>query len=173
MNKTKLDINVIETNNLQTLGILDISRYKTSFIVTNPTIKITPPSLPEIALAFTPNSLQIWDSTSLGITCAWCDKIDLPDGLWTVEYNVYPSTEYKVNKTFLRVESIQAKLDELYLTLDFTVCDNTLSKVLTDKLKKIEFLLVAAKSANSKCSNKLAMELYSEAFHLINKFSCK
>ena len=87
----KLDILVIPTYNLETLGIADASTYPDSPAVTSPTITLTVPGFGEVSLPFNTNDFNIFNSASLGITSVGDPLLPLPDGVYFLRYSVTPA----------------------------------------------------------------------------------
>lgn len=165
-----LDIALLDTHSLTSIAILDLSSYPANWVNTNPSIEITPPGFASVILDFTPSSLQVFKSTNLGVACAWCEESDLPDGIWTFKYSVYPSYKYYVEKTFVKVDRLQEKLDEAFLTLDISECDESIKK--SDKviLSNVQDYLEMAVAAGNKCVFKLFNTYYNKASTLLNNF---
>lgn len=165
-----LDILIFDTHSPTTLAIGDASTYPTGFNVSTPTIEITVPSYPVISIAFAASSVQVYNSTSLGITSEGCDNTSLPDGLYKIKYSIYPAYLYFTEKTFLRTDRLWAKFDEVYLKLDIFQCDDAIKYQEKQQLDVIEDYINGAIAAANKCANKLAVELYTKANSLIDKF---
>lgn len=169
-NTPTLDLIFLDVHNDKFLAVGDVSAYPTGFNISTPTLEITVPSYPAISLAFVASSVQVYNSTTLGITDDSCDTICLPDGLYKVKYSVYPAYLYYVEKTFLRIDNIMAKYDDVYLKLDLFECDQALKYRDKQTLSLIEDYINGAVAAANKCSNKLAIDLYNKANTLITKF---
>ncbi len=177
MDSPTLDLIYIDTHNIGTLGIADVSQYPTGFNIGSPTLEITPPGFNKIAIPTVAYSLQIFNSHTLGITTGECDPNPLPDGIYTVKYTIFPSHLNYVNKSFLRVEKLLEKFYSVYLKLDIIQCDWTIKTAEKKQLNLIwEYINGAIASAN-KCAEKQAMELYNRADAALDKFvktcSCK
>jgi len=170
MESPTLDLIYIDTHNITTLGIVDISQYPSGFTVISPTLEITPPGFNKIAVPFVAYSLQIYNSHTLGITTGSCDPIALPDGIYTIRFTMYPAHINYVNKSFLRVEKLLEKFDKIYVKLDIMQCDLTIKSREKKQLDLIwEYINGAIASANN-CAEKEAMELYDRANAALDKF---
>lgn len=170
-NTPVLDLIFLDTHSSLYLAIGDVSTYPTGFNPSTPTIEITPPSFPTKSLAFVVGSVQVYNSNTLGLTTGDnCANIALPDGLYTVKYSVYPAYLYYVTKTFMRVDNLQARWDDAWLKLDLFKCDEAIKYEQNQQLSLIEDYMNGAISAANKCANKLAMELYTKASKLMDKF---
>lgn len=170
MDSPTLDLLYIDTHNNSTLGIVDISQYPTGFNIMTPTLEVTPPGFNKIAIPMVAYSLQIFNSHTLGITSGSCDPDPLPDGIYKVRYTIFPAHENYVNKSFLRVEKLLEKFDNIYVKLDLLQCDLTIKNAEKKQLDLIwEYINGAIASAN-KCAEKEAMELYNRADAALDKF---
>lgn len=170
-NTPTLDLLIFDTHSNTTLAIGDASTYPTGFNISTPTIEITVPSYPTVSIAFVASSVQVYNSNTLGLTTGSnCDNIALPDGLYRIKYSVYPSYLYYVEKTFLRTDRLMAKFDDVYLKLDLFECDQAIKLQQKRTLDLIEDYINGAIAAANQCANKLAIELYTKANSLIDKF---
>lgn len=165
-----LDINFHNTHNINTLGIVDTSRYPSNFTIINPTIEITPPSFDKKNIVFHTNSFNIFNSNTLGLTCGNCEYTPLPDGIWNVKYSVAPAAENFVERSFLRVDSLKAKMEKVFLSTDMTECDGNVKWQKMQEINQMEIYIEAAIAAANKCNNILAMHLYTIANKMINNF---
>jgi len=166
-----LDLLYIDTHNITTMAIADISQYPEGFTVSSPTLEITPPGFTKETTAFVARSMQIYNSHTLGITSGDCTPSALPDGIYTIKYSVFPAYRNYVTKSFLRVEKLLEKFDKIYVKLDIMQCDLATKNVERKQLNLIwEYINGAIASANN-CAEKQAMELYQRANDALDKFS--
>lgn len=166
----KLDLLVLDTHNAYTLGIADLSQYPAGFPIVSPTLQIAPPGFPTVALPFTANSILILNSENLGLSTAGQDQVKLPDGIYRIKYTVNPANLYFVEKTFMRVDAIQERFDNAFMTADFSCADRHFLKAEQEKLNEIYYLIQEAIAAANKCANTLAMNLYNQASKLLDRF---
>lgn len=165
-----LDLLYLDSHSSELLTIADVSQYPTGYAIASPTIEITPPGFPMKSIAFVARSLQVYNSTTLGITEEECSAIPLPDGIYKIRYTIYPAYKYYVNKSFLRVEKLLEKFDKVYVKLDIIQCDLTIKTAEKKKLNLIwEYINGAIASANQ-CAEKQAMELYARANDALDSF---
>jgi major membrane immunogen (membrane-anchored lipoprotein) len=166
-----LDLIFLDTHNSYTLAIGDISQYN-GVTVSTPTLEITVPNYGAVTLAFVANSVQVYNSDSLGITCEDddCDEAPIPDGVYKVKYSIYPAYRNYIEKTFIRVAQLQEKFDSVYVKLDFMECDQKLKEQDKELLDTIQEYINGAISAANKCYNKLSMDLYRKASEAIDHF---
>lgn len=172
-----LDLLYLDTHNSTTLAITDISNYPDGFTVVSPTIEITPPGFTRVVIPFVAQSIQIYNSNTLGITGGGCDPAPLPDGIYKIKYTVAPAYQNYVYKNFIRVDKLLEKFDKIYVKLDIIQCDLTIKNQEKKQLDLIwEYINGAIASANQ-CAEKQAMELYQRANTALDKFnkncSCK
>ena len=165
---TTLDILVINTYNVQTLGIADNSVY--DIAITAPTIDITVPGNPVVSLPFTPNNLNIFNSTTLALTPVGEPLQPLPDGVYFLKYTIAPSTTYNVEKSIMRTAAIQEKFDSAFMKLDMMECDlavRTQSKV---TLNTIYYLIQGSIAAANNSAIDTANKLYAQANKMLDNF---
>lgn len=172
MATAKLDFIQLPVYNTTTLILGDVSVYETGFNIVSPTRQITPPGFPMKSIAYVPSTVEIYDSSTLGITCATidCPKSTLPDGIWTIKQTVNPANVYFAERSFLKVDKLYEKFDNAYLKLDILECDGVLKSQQERDLNTIEFYIQGAIAAANKCATKRAMELYRKASALLDKF---
>lgn len=170
-----LDLIDLETHDQRTFALLDKSIYPVGFIPINPTVEITVPGFAPKQIVFTPSSIQVYTSNTLEITCDDCELAFLPDGIYHVKYTMTPAYTYYVEKSFLRTNRIYAKLDQLFLKLDFMQCDQAIKGQDKEFLDTVEFFIEGAIAAAHNCLDKLAMNLYNKANEMLNEYEkrCK
>lgn len=165
---TTLDILVINTYNIQTLGVADNSVY--DILVTAPTIDITVPGSTVVSLPFSPNNFNIFNSTSLGLTTVGEPLVALPDGVYFLKYTIAPATTYFVEKSIMRTAAIQEKFDSAFMKLDMMECDlavRTQSKV---TLNTIYYLIQGSIAAANNSAIDTANKLYAQADRMLDNF---
>ena len=162
-----------ETYTLENFGITDISTYPVGPI-NNPKINICIPGFGEKIVNFNPNSLNIFNSSKLGITEIGHEQ-ELPDGLYNLKYCIDSTILPSIVKTcktisFFRISKLQEKFDNAFLKLEIAECDGALKKQELINLNLINaFIQTAVASANN-CSEKQAIVLYSKANKMLDKF---
>jgi len=167
----KLDLVYMDTHRADSFAIADTSVYPTGFIKVNPTLEVTVPGFSPKSITFTPSSIQVYNSNTLGITCDDCELSNLPDGIYTVKYTLTPAYQYYVERSFMRTNMIYSKLDSYFLKLDFMQCDQALKESQKKVLDTIEFFIEGAIAAADKCMPGKAMDLYNTANDMLNKFN--
>lgn len=166
----QLDLGILDTHSLDSIAIVDTSLYPPNWNIVSPTIEIIPPGYDVQTIVFTPSSLQLYKSSMLGITCEWCPNSDLPDGIWKIKYSIYPGYKYYVEKTIVRTDKLQAKLDRLYLQMDFTQCDEAIKREDRLTLDTVQFFINGAIAAGNQCVNKTFESLYKKAATMLDNY---
>ena len=165
----KLDILVIPTFNVQTLGVADVSIYPTP--PSAPTIEITVPAFGTVSIPFVINNLNIYNSTSLGITSGTDPLLPLPDGIYYLKYSIAPAFENFVNKTIIRVDQLQEKFDRAFMRLDMMECDLAIKTQQKVDLSSIYYFIQGAIAAANNCAVDTANKLYAQANRMLDNFN--
>ena len=162
---TSLDILIIPTYDATKIAILDNSIYDPAAV--NPSLEITVSSFDPITLVFTPNAYNVYDSEDLGLTLTGDTLIDLPDGVYTI---IYSANSASVTKNIMRVDKLQQKFDEAFMTLDMMECDGALKKQAKVNLSTIYFFIQGSIAAANNCAIEEANKLYVKAAKMLNSF---
>jgi len=167
-----LNLLILETHDMKTLGVADYSQYPTGFTIVNPTLEITPPSFPISTKPFTASSLNLYNSNDVGITCVedLCQLDELPDGFWQVKYSIAPAQTYSVTKSFMRTQCLQRKLNEAFLSLDLDQCDLGVRDQDMRLIDEVNFYLQTSIAAGNLCDPKRALDTYRIADKMITTF---
>ncbi len=166
----KLDILVLPTYNVKTLGIADASTYPDDPpIVTSPTIEIDVPAFGIIHIPFVVNDFNVFNSVTLGISEAG-DLQAIPDGVYQFKYTVTPAYENYVEKSFMRVDKLQEKFDSAFMKLDMIECDQSIKKQAKLDLNTISFYIQGAIAAANTCALTQATKLYVAADKMLDNF---
>jgi hypothetical protein len=165
----KLDIIVVPTYSILTLGVMDASTYPDSPPITSPTISITVPGFGEVLLPFDVNTFNIYNSGNLGITAVGVDQ-PLPDGIYRLRYSVAPAYLNFVERTIMRTERIQEKFDRAFLQLDLMECDGAIKTQSSVTLNTINFFIQGSIAAGNNCAEYEANRLYVQADNMLNSF---
>jgi hypothetical protein len=166
----KLDLLLIDTHTPYALAIADFSTYPANYTPISPTIYICGGGFPEVTLEFTPNSVNVYNSENLGITCDGADLVALPDGLYHIKYTINPAYQNFVNKTFLKIDNLQEKFDTAFMKLDMMECDMAIKKQRKVELDTIDFYIQGAIAAANKCADDISSKLYRKADRMLNQF---
>lgn len=165
-----LDLLLIDTHNSMSVGISDFSQYPTGFSIISPSLEITAPGFVSVNVTFEANSINIYTSENIGITCLGEEHVELPDGIYNVKYTISPAYQYFVERSFIRVDKLQEKFDTAFMKLDIMQCDGPLRKQREEELDTINFYIQGAIAAANKCAGELAMKLYRKADKMLNYF---
>ena len=167
----KLDILVVPTYNVQTLGVADASIYPTDPpVVSSPTIDITVPAFGTVSLPFNVNDFNIFNSLSLGISTIGSPLLPLPDGVYYLKYTVAPAYLNFVEKTIIRVDQLQEKFDAAFMKLDMMECDRAIKTHQKVNLNTIYFFIQGAIAAANNCAVAEANKLYNQANMMLDNF---
>ena len=170
MANLKLDILVIPTYSVLTLGVTDASVYPTNPpVVSAPSIEIDIPGFGTTTLPFVPNEINVFTSSNLGITEPGCNQ-PLPDGIYRLKYSVAPSYLYNVEKTIIRVDKLQEKFDSAFLQLNMMECDRALKTQSSVTLNTINFFIQGAIAAANNCAEYESNRLYAHADNMLDNF---
>jgi hypothetical protein len=164
-----LDLRIHSTYSTQTLAVGDVSVYPGNYVITNPTLEITPPSLNKAVVAFSPKNLNIYNSNDLNIICS--GDVDLPDGIWELKYSIAPSHVYFVEKKFIKVDLILRDYQMAFLKTDLSNCDISISSADKQALQNIYNYIIGAVAAANDCDYVKAMEFYNVAKNKLDKFN--
>ena len=170
MANLQLDILVVPTYSVLTLGVTDASVYPTNPpVVSAPSIEIDIPGFGTKILPFVPNETNVFTSSNLGITDAGCNQ-PLPDGVYRIKYSVAPAYANYVEKTIIRVDKLQEKFDNAFLQLNMMECDRALKTQSSVQLNTINFFIQGAISAANNCAEYESNVLYTQADNMLNAF---
>jgi len=166
----KLDFLVVPTYNTLTLGVIDASTYPTTPpVVTSPTIEITPPGFDTAIIPFDVDNFNIFTSATLGITGVGVTQ-PLPDGVYHLKYSIAPAYQNFVERSIMRVDKLQEKFDEAFMTLDMMECDRAIRTQAKVDLNSIYFFIQGAIAAANNCAIVDSNKLYNQADRALNNF---
>lgn len=165
MNKINLDFEVVSTNNPKTLRIADQSEW--GILADRPAIiEIIPPGEENPYTYYLgKNQLNVFNSKTLGINPGREGGFEnLKDGIYDITIKGSPSS-YSVNRKYLKTDSIRLNIDKVWAR-STVLCDHEDDDTV-EKIKEIEFLLVAAE-ANTRLGNfEEVKQLYEKAEKLL------
>jgi hypothetical protein len=167
-----LDFTIVDTHNVLTIAIADISFYPSNFAVTNPTYEITPPSFVKATVSFNEGEVLFLNSNTLNITCVSTAELltALPDGIWKIKQSIAPAIDFNTEKSFLRTTNIEQKFGKAFLKTDLIECNQDVKIEQMKVLDEIYFYIQAAISAANQCNYILAMKLYGYANTMLDNF---
>jgi hypothetical protein len=170
MPNLQLNILIVPTYDVNTLGVTDASIYPTNPpVVLAPSVEIDVPGFGIKILPFVPNQLNVFTSSNLEISEPGCNQ-PLPDGVYRIKYSVAPAYSNYVEKTILRVERLQEKFDNAFLQLNMMECDRALKTQSSVTLNTINFFIQGAIAAANNCAEQESNRLYAQADNMLNNF---
>lgn len=143
LQKTVLDIDVLDTNNSKTLVFVDSSSYISQ--PEKPLMEITLPGYSKYFLVnVIANRVNTFNSSSIGLnTIINCSGyVDLPDGIYTIKYKTCPYDFSFIVKSFVKISLINNQIASIYNQIDLNTCD----KSIKDDLINMHLLLEGSKS---------------------------
>lgn len=170
---SRLNLNIIDTHDFKTLGILDTSWYNSLIKIEDEKLEIMPPGYSNyVSPVFIPKSLNIYNSNSVGITRASCEDelIDLPDGIWKVRYSICPNDKLFIEKFFLKTDKLKCKYTQAFLSLDLKCSDCSGDKEKRRLLDQVEFYMKGAIAASNDQNAKDAHDLYVKADKMLSSY---
>jgi hypothetical protein len=171
MPNLKLDFLVINTFDVLTLGVQDISVYPTAPPnVNSPTINITlPGTIVPVSLPFAVETFNVFNSTTLGLTTVG-NETDLPDGVYFIKYTVTPAFDNYVEKNIMRTDKIQEKFDNAFMKLDMMQCDLAIKTQSKVTLNSIWYMIQGSIAAANNSAIVTANKLYQQADIMLDNF---
>lgn len=171
MANLRLDIIIVPTYDSQTLTILDASTYPSTPPIANPVIEITVPGFDKVVLPFTPNTFNVFNSETLGLTDPGDSLLPLPDGVYFIKYSVTPAYQNYVERSIMRVDQLQEKFDLAFMRLDMMQCDLAIKTQQKVQLNSIYYFIQGSIAAANKCAIDEANKLYNQANKMLNSLS--
>lgn len=165
-----LNLLLIDTHSPYSIGIADFSQYPSNYNIVSPTLEISGTSFAPVTITFVPNSINVYTSENLNITCVGAELQPLPDGIYTVKYSIAPAYQNNVTKSFLRVDTLLEKFDSAFLKLDLNQCDGPIRKQRQEELDTINYFIQEAIAAANQCATELSMKMYRKADAMLTNF---
>lgn len=167
-----LDFTIVDTHNVLTIAIGDISFYPSNFTIVNPTYEITPPSFPKATVSYGTGEVLFLNSNTLNITCVSDPRLltPLPDGVWKIVQSISPSIDFNIEHSFLRTSQIEQKFGKAFLKTDLIECNQDVKIEQMKVLDEVYFYIQAAIAAANQCNYILAMKLYNNANTMLDNF---
>lgn len=163
---TVLDLNLIPTYNVASLGLADISSYGVS--PTNVSMEITAPGFNKVNVTFTPNAVNIYNASHFDVDC---DALSpLPDGIYYVKYSVHPNLTTYVEKSFMRLEQLLCKYYNTRLSLDAN-CHCKDKSIQECQLQQVAILMEGSIASANQCDPDSAFEKYEKAEKLLRNMA--
>lgn len=179
---SQLNLQFYEDYNLNTLTIIDRSIYNNDVVIDCERLLITVPgfihpiTIDNISKNFN-RSFNAEDFKLVNYSTCNCSWMELPDGLYIVNYSICPNDNVYVEYNYLRQTKIYKKYFKKLCALQLQGCEATnKTKELLKKLKTIESYLIAAKAYVEECNSpQRGLELNNYADSLLDKLNinCK
>ena len=167
-----LDIIYEPSYSTQTIRIRDASNYD-KVIVKNVTLEVTPPGFPKVSLPFTTKNINEYRASDLNLSCD-SNEVNLPDGIYTFKYSIFPNQENFVKKSFMFTNNIVGEMQKKYLKLQLDCqCNNTFVNKEKGKLEEIQLFIEGSIAAANQCQDDLAYTLLRKAQELIRRVNCE
>ena len=169
-----LDFVVLPTYDVKTMAIMDTSTYSTDppSVTSNQLLISIPGFSPVTINPFALQTTTVVNSTTLGITTTGNEEA-LPDGLYCIRYSVDPVATAYVEKNIARVDRLQKKFAEAFMSLDMMVCDDALQKQAREELMSIYFFIQGAIASANNCASVEFTKLYQQANKMLTYFLSK
>ena len=148
------------------MAVVDASVYSVPPV--SPEISISAPGFNPVTITFSPNQLNLFNSTNLQLTPVGGDVTPIPDGVYTLTYET--STD-SVTKTIMRVDGLQEKFDNAFMKLDMMECDLAIKKQQKVTLDSIYYFIQGSIAAANNCAVDTANKLYAQAEKMLRNFS--
>lgn len=163
-----LKIVVLPTYDVSSINVADASTYPTEPpVVVDPFLLATPPGFLPVTLPFNVQGNNILTSDKLGITASGVIE-PLPDGIYTFNYTISPSSVNSTTVTIMRVDRLQEKFDKVFMSLDMMECDNSVKTQAKVNLNTIYLLIQGAMAAANECAIIEANQLYVQASNMLD-----
>lgn len=163
-----LNLQLIDTFNLSTIAFADISDYGNK-VINNPSFEVTAPGFNKVNVFFTPKQVNVFDAADLEIGCGGAD---LPDGIYTIKYSIYPNTNNFIEKQFYRIFKLMLKFQNYSLSLLSDSICNCTPKESQKRIDELRLLIEGVVSASNLCQIEKANRFYQKADDLINQYKC-
>jgi len=172
MASLKLSIVVLPTYDVTTLAVADASSYPTNPPVfsSTPQLVVTPPGFPLVSLNFKPGLYLILTSDLLGIGTV---DMPLPDGVYKFNYSVPPTSTYNTEISIMRVDRLQEKFDNVFMSLDMMECDQAIKTQAKVTLNTIYLLIQGSIAAANNCAIIESNKLYDQASKMLDNMIMK
>ncbi len=178
-----LSLEVLNVSNTKYLSIKDTSKYADGLGTDCAELLITPPA-PAGTNTKKTSIIEVKPGFDLNITaCALniqlmsCNsiRVDIPDGVYTIRYQLSPHDKTYVEYNFLRTTGLMKMYYEKLCALDMAACEpDSVRKKLLMEMNTIKILIDGAKSKVEYCSQPDAgMELFNYAKKKLERIVCQ
>jgi len=173
MASLNLKIIVIPTYDITSMIVVDASAYpNTPPVVSNPFLVVESPGFNPVSVPFNVQSFNILTSDLLGITEAGLHQ-PLPDGIYRLNYSIDPPQTNHVQISIMRVDRLQEKWDNAFMSLDMMECDMAIKTQAKVDLNTIYLLIQGSIAAGNNCADIEAYKLYHKASNMLDSMMKK
>ena len=178
MNTHKLGLEIVPTNNIDLLKIIDTSKYSNLVPVSCGNLVITAPGFDHASTHEVDKNFNItFSACDLELQKKDCETTfePLPDGIYVIKYTVAPHSSLYVEYNHLRTTKVRNEIAQAYCNLDVNLC-------MTDKEKEKQILelqtlsaYLDAATANIELCHKTdkGWQIYEYVLKRLDKFTCK
>jgi hypothetical protein len=169
---TNLDFSFVDTYTCNTIGVMDISYYNPSHVITEPIMQVLVPGYTNpVELTYYKGGVTILNSSNLNIKKVLDprDYIELPDGPYTIKISVCPHDQFYKERTYYRMCKLECLYFQALLKIDFAQCSSCYSPDKLEKLKLASLYMEGILANTNNCNLKKANELYSKASKILDK----
>jgi len=168
LHQNKLDFDVIETFDAQTLVIVDKSSYLDNS-PEKPTMEVLVPGYSVSKLVpFNAYNVNVINAHQLNISCG--DNENMPDGVYCLTLSVCPNDVVYIKKTYLKTDLLEYAIDNALIAVNSCAL---LTKEIKDIFITIDLLLSTAKAHAREGNIIEATSLYKKIQKLLTKIKCK
>jgi hypothetical protein len=176
--QSKLSLQFYEDYNTHSLTVIDRSIYNQDITASCERLLITLPgfthpiTIDNVDKNFN-RALTAQDFKLVNYHTCNCDMMDLPDGLYIVNYSICPNDLVYVEYNYLRQTKVYKKYFSKLCSLQLLGCEgNNKTAEIIKKLKNIEMYLQAAKAYVEECgAPQRGLELQEYAIKLLDKIN--
>lgn len=176
--QSQLSLQFYEDYNPYTFTVIDRSLYNSDIVVGCERLLITLPgfsnpiTIEDVSKNFN-SAFNAQDFKLVNYSTCNCSWMELPDGLYIVNYSICPNDDVYVEYNILRQTKIYKKYFKKLCALQLLGCEaNNKINLLLKKLQTIEGYLQAAKAYVEECNSpQRGLELQNYANNMLDKIS--
>lgn len=168
-----IDFYILQNNDPKSVAILDMSEYIDQ--PEKPKVDVILPGFTgHVSVDYVPGSVLIMDSDMLDLTseCDYCDKPDLPDGVYQITMKICPYDELYKRKCFLKTTIFFNSLQEILLQTNLD--DNSYqNRQFKNDILDLYLLIHSASADVARCNVQDGVKKYDAAVRLLNQINNK
>ena len=171
-NQTLLSFDIVDTNNITTIGLMDTSIYQEG--ASGFALQVIIPGYTAedaVELSYYPGGVIILNSNNLKLTNVTYPSLyqELPDGLWTVKISVCPFPTNWFEKSWYRTAVLECKFYKAFLQLELNICTSCYNSNKKEKLDLVWTYIQGVHANVSSGNYRQATALYNIALELVDK----